>query len=188
MRNHEAEEEEIEHGPDGWAGGPRVMRQRTARARSCPDTECRVAQTKCHSGISTALSRSRRMAGTRRPGNRQVRASMTLESPGTPPRPGSQEPGYGRAPDETQEIRDGAAEAAGGAVPSPGWVKDKGSRVIVVFEGRDGAGKGGTIRAITERSARACSASWRCRRPRTARSRRCTCSGTCSTSPPPARS
>lgn len=31
------------------------------------------------------------------------------------------------------------------------WVKLKGLRVIVVFEGRDGAGKGGTIRAITER-------------------------------------
>ena len=30
-------------------------------------------------------------------------------------------------------------------------VKHNGSRVIVVFEGRDGAGKGGTIRAITER-------------------------------------
>src|SRR5262247_3395537 len=32
-----------------------------------------------------------------------------------------------------------------------GWVKYKGLRVIVVFEGRDAAGKGGTIRAITER-------------------------------------
>ena len=31
------------------------------------------------------------------------------------------------------------------------WVKVKGLRVIVLFEGRDGAGKGGTIRAITER-------------------------------------
>jgi polyphosphate kinase 2 len=31
------------------------------------------------------------------------------------------------------------------------WVKQEGLRVIVVFEGRDGAGKGGTIRAITER-------------------------------------
>jgi len=31
------------------------------------------------------------------------------------------------------------------------WVKHKGVRVIVVFEGRDAAGKGGTIRAITER-------------------------------------
>ena len=31
------------------------------------------------------------------------------------------------------------------------WVKHKGLRAIVVFEGRDAAGKGGTIKAITER-------------------------------------
>ena len=31
------------------------------------------------------------------------------------------------------------------------WVKEKGLRVVILFEGRDGAGKGGTIRAITER-------------------------------------
>jgi polyphosphate kinase 2 len=31
------------------------------------------------------------------------------------------------------------------------WVKEKGLRVVVVFEGRDAAGKGGTIKAITER-------------------------------------
>ena len=31
------------------------------------------------------------------------------------------------------------------------WIKAKGLRAIVIFEGRDGAGKGGTIRAITER-------------------------------------
>jgi len=31
------------------------------------------------------------------------------------------------------------------------WVKYKGVRAIVIFEGRDAAGKGGTIRAITER-------------------------------------
>src|SRR3954465_13401509 len=31
------------------------------------------------------------------------------------------------------------------------WVKYKGLRVILLFEGRDGAGKGGTIKAITER-------------------------------------
>ncbi len=31
------------------------------------------------------------------------------------------------------------------------WLKYKGLRVIVVFEGRDAAGKGGTIKAITER-------------------------------------
>jgi polyphosphate kinase 2 len=31
------------------------------------------------------------------------------------------------------------------------WVQDQGLRVVIVFEGRDGAGKGGTIRALTER-------------------------------------
>jgi len=32
-----------------------------------------------------------------------------------------------------------------------GWVVHKGLKVCIVFEGRDGAGKGGTIKAITER-------------------------------------
>jgi len=31
------------------------------------------------------------------------------------------------------------------------WVKLKGLKIVIVFEGRDGAGKGGTIKAITER-------------------------------------
>src|SRR5262245_64913589 len=31
------------------------------------------------------------------------------------------------------------------------WVKAKGLKIIIVFEGRDTAGKGGTIKAITER-------------------------------------
>jgi polyphosphate kinase len=31
------------------------------------------------------------------------------------------------------------------------WVKSTGTKICVVFEGRDGAGKGGTIKAITER-------------------------------------
>src|SRR5512133_2080681 len=32
-----------------------------------------------------------------------------------------------------------------------GWVKQTGARIIILFEGRDAAGKGGTIKAITER-------------------------------------
>jgi len=32
------------------------------------------------------------------------------------------------------------------------WVKEKRLRILVVFEGRDAAGKGGTIKAITERT------------------------------------
>lgn len=31
------------------------------------------------------------------------------------------------------------------------WVKREGAKICVVFEGRDGAGKGGTIKALTER-------------------------------------
>jgi len=31
------------------------------------------------------------------------------------------------------------------------WVKAEGAKIIVVFEGRDAAGKGGTIKAITGR-------------------------------------
>jgi len=31
------------------------------------------------------------------------------------------------------------------------WVKAKGERVVIIFEGRDAAGKGGTIKALTER-------------------------------------
>jgi polyphosphate kinase 2 len=31
------------------------------------------------------------------------------------------------------------------------WIKYKGLKVVLLFEGRDGAGKGGTIKAITER-------------------------------------
>src|ERR1700692_3903983 len=31
------------------------------------------------------------------------------------------------------------------------WVKEKGLRVVIVVEGRDAAGKGGTIKALTEK-------------------------------------
>lgn len=31
------------------------------------------------------------------------------------------------------------------------WVKDSGARVVIIFEGRDAAGKGGVIRRLTER-------------------------------------
>jgi polyphosphate kinase len=31
------------------------------------------------------------------------------------------------------------------------WVKHEGLKIVVIFEGRDGAGKGGTIKALTER-------------------------------------
>jgi polyphosphate kinase 2 len=47
----------------------------------------------------------------------------------------------------TQKLRELQAELC----KMQEWVKHKGHRVIVLFEGRDTAGKGGTIRALTER-------------------------------------
>src|SRR5437660_8728252 len=41
------------------------------------------------------------------------------------------------------------------------WVRAEGARVVVVFEGRDAAGKGSTIKRVT----RVSHASWRCPRP-----------------------
>ena len=58
------------------------------------------------------------------------------------------------------------------------WVKATGAKICVVFEGRDTAGKGGTIKRITERvSPRVFRVVALPTRPN-ARSRRCTSSGT----------
>ncbi len=58
------------------------------------------------------------------------------------------------------------------------WVVHKGLKVCILFEGRDGAGKGGTIKAMTERVARAFSGWSRFPRRPSAKSRRCTPSDT----------
>ena len=57
-------------------------------------------------------------------------------------------------------------------------VKHKGLRIIVVFEGRDGAGKAARFAPSPSVSAPACSASWRYPRRPTARKVRCTSSAT----------
>ena len=44
------------------------------------------------------------------------------------------------------------AELQGELVKLQQWVVHKGLKVCIVFEGRDGAGKGGTIKALTERT------------------------------------
>ena len=55
------------------------------------------------------------------------------------------------AQDEGQAIREGTAEAADRAVPAAGLGRARGVEDRGLFEGRDAAGKGGTIKAITER-------------------------------------
>ena len=52
---------------------------------------------------------------------------------------------------ERKEYEKELAKLHGELVRLQEWVKYKGLKVAVVFEGRDGAGKGGAIKAITER-------------------------------------
>jgi len=62
------------------------------------------------------------------------------------------------------------------------WVVKQGLKVASSFEGRDGAGKGGTIKAITERlSPRVFRRHRAARADRSARRHRCTASVTCRT-------
>ena len=56
------------------------------------------------------------------------------------------------------------------------WVQHKGLKVCIVFEGRDGAGKGGTIKAITERVSPRVFRVVALRRRPNAKSPKCTCS------------
>ena len=68
------------------------------------------------------------------------------------------------------------------------WVKATGERIIVVFEGRDAAGKGGTIRALTERVSPRMFRVVALPAPSIARNRRSTCSAIWRTFRRPARS
>jgi polyphosphate kinase 2 (PPK2 family) len=68
------------------------------------------------------------------------------------------------------------------------WVVHKGLRVCIVFEGRDGAGKGGTIKAITERVSPRVFRVVACRRRPSARKARSISNATCAHFPRRARS
>ena len=68
------------------------------------------------------------------------------------------------------------------------WVKEKKLKVIILFEGRDAAGKGGTIKAITEKVSPRVFRVVALPRPPIAKNRKCSCNAICSTSRPAARS
>jgi polyphosphate kinase 2 len=51
-----------------------------------------------------------------------------------------------------KEYEKALAKLQGDLVQLQLWVKETGAKVCIVFEGRDGAGKGGTIKALTERT------------------------------------
>ena len=52
---------------------------------------------------------------------------------------------------KTQTLRAGDGKLHGELVAMQEWVKATGAKICIVFEGRDTAGKGGTIKRITER-------------------------------------
>ena len=52
---------------------------------------------------------------------------------------------------DDEDIAEGAPQAPVQAVPVQDWIVHAGLRVVIVFEGRDAAGKGGMIKAIMER-------------------------------------
>ena len=68
------------------------------------------------------------------------------------------------------------------------WVKKTGARIVVIFEGRDAAGKGGVIKRITARVSPRIFEWWLSRPPPSGSSHSSTCSDTSPTSRLPARS
>ena len=70
---------------------------------------------------------------------------------GSPPKDKlkGKEPGNGKL--KAKEYEKELARLHAELVTLQEWVQYKGLKVCIVFEGRDGAGKGGTIKAITER-------------------------------------
>jgi polyphosphate kinase len=63
-----------------------------------------------------------------------------------------QEPGAGSSPKMKRKAYEREMRVLHGElVAMQQWVKESGAKICIVFEGRDTAGKGGTIRRITER-------------------------------------
>jgi polyphosphate kinase 2 len=70
------------------------------------------------------------------------------EGPAPPEGDGSVQPKPARIPRKLYEKE--LARLQEELVKMAEWVRDSGSRLVVIFEGRDAAGKGGTIKRITE--------------------------------------
>jgi polyphosphate kinase 2 len=64
---------------------------------------------------------------------------------------GSVEAAVALPPMKRKEYERDLRKLQGELVAMQEWVKSSGAKIVIVFEGRDTAGKGGTIKAITER-------------------------------------
>ncbi|GAB1693621.1 polyphosphate kinase 2 [Krasilnikovia sp. M28-CT-15] len=77
---------------------------------------------------------------------------LLAERDGAAPRPRRDQPDLAERPRmKEKEYQRELRGLHGELVALQEWVKDTGAKVCVLFEGRDTAGKGGTIKAITER-------------------------------------
>jgi polyphosphate kinase 2 len=65
--------------------------------------------------------------------------------------PAAPEPAEASGPMKRKEYEAEMRRLHGELVAMQEWVKQSGAKIVVVFEGRDTAGKGGTIKRITER-------------------------------------
>ena len=52
--------------------------------------------------------------------------------------------------DPQEDLRSRTVPPSNGIRETPEWTRETGARIVIVFEGRDAAGKGGTIKRITE--------------------------------------
>lgn len=81
----------------------------------------------------------------------QGRSGRSDKSGVDPPRPEEAEPSPAARPMKYKEYRRLLRPLHGELVALQEWVKSSGARICIVFEGRDTAGKGGVIKAMTER-------------------------------------
>jgi polyphosphate kinase 2 len=95
-------------------------------------------------GMKMAKSKAEKKDATKR---KAKKAKGGAESASSAERDGSGSSDKLSGKDYAEELK----KFHGELVKLQEWVKLKGLKVCIVFEGRDGAGKGGTIKAITER-------------------------------------
>lgn len=75
----------------------------------------------------------------------------TAVNDGAPAKPKKNKPGTGAGPKLSNEVYEAELfRLQTEFVKLQEWVRDSGARVVVLFEGRDAAGKGGAIKRITE--------------------------------------
>ena len=95
----------------------------------------------------------RRAAGDDRPATgrnrRRERAELSIPAAAIDA-PGTEAPGDDRPPMATKAYEHELARLNVELVRWQEWIRDQGLKLVVIFEGRDAAGKGGAIKVITE--------------------------------------